>query len=436
MTDLAKAKQISLSEAPGVPETNVQAFLETLGLRTFEPSVKATIDLDFSANEYTVWQDDANSFTKLPLADAITITNGGGTLVRPTGIIGSVGANTGRLTTIAGRQGLLVEGAATNLSWPSNLSTGSSDEGTWQKNGTAETETGFTGPDGSSDAFKVIGAGNNTNSTSGNNLRFFNVPGSDSVNITTSFWIKTAPGESAATVRVRVVGAASGDLAIGVTTDGWVRVDRTALTTTLGTVIIYSESGVPFLCFGLDVKIGSLSSYIPTTTSAVTRVADVPRINPLGSEFRADRGTLIWEGYAVKSPTTDVLVAVSNGSFDERLYLGVNSSGQLILNRRSESNGISNASSTILGSGEFSSGEFLRVVLRWQVGIGVRGFAKGITQAGLALSAAPILNQLRIGHQINSGTPTSYSNTSHTRIRYIPEFLSDSQCLALSKGAN
>lgn len=101
----------------GTADTEVPTNSDLRTAYDVEPriSVKPTLSLNFADNEYEVYEDATNSFTKKPLADILTISNGGGAVTTPTGKIATVASNIGRLTTTDGKQGILSEEARTNL---------------------------------------------------------------------------------------------------------------------------------------------------------------------------------------------------------------------------------------------------------------------------------------------------------------------------------
>jgi hypothetical protein len=90
-----------------------------------------------------------------------------------------------------------------------------------------------------------------------------------------------------------------------------------------GTTTNYTGDGTSGLyVWGAQLEAGAFpTSYIPTTTTALTRAADVASVNTLSPWYNATESTLymeyVWEG--LKSISGQPVVAIDNGSISERI---------------------------------------------------------------------------------------------------------------------
>ena len=113
------------------------------------------------------------------------------------------------------------------------------------------------------------------------------------------------------------------------TFDGsWQRITFTGST---GTTIFLSSYGgstaTDFQAFGLQLEVGSYStSYIPTSGSTVTRNQDIFTRDGIGSLINSTEGVLFVEMAAFPNDTSGRWLSLSNGTVNERLSYGFQSS--------------------------------------------------------------------------------------------------------------
>lgn len=136
--------------------------------------------------------------------------------------------------------------------------------------------------------------------------------------------------------------------------NGWYRVSVTVTSTDVTTTLInYAPAGDQFLMWGAQLEQGAFStSYIPTTTTALTRAADVASMT--GANFsdwyNQVEGTTYVEASTLPSVTAAALThAISDGTFNQSIYGNFNA-GNLYIGANVLNSGVNQAS----GIGSFS----------------------------------------------------------------------------------
>lgn len=260
-----------------------------------EASDGSTLSLDFTQMSSL---DSRFTFDRSSSTTAGAV--GTATFINSSGYVQSVAAGVPRFdynpTTLAPR-GLLIEGAATNLVTNSqNITTG-----TWTVGGnttlTANT-TEVTDPAGGNTATKIALSANAYCSRAQLVTVLANTA------YTFSFWIR---GTAGSTQRIFEVGG--GDLVsqttLTYTNTGWTRVQVQFTSATITTIYVYvcskstsAGSSDVLYVWGAQLEAGNgASSYIPTTTAAVTRAADqcfIADASPF--QVSTTNGTLYWSG--------------------------------------------------------------------------------------------------------------------------------------------
>jgi hypothetical protein len=144
-------------------------------------------------------------------------------------------------------------------------------------------------------AWLMSGADAGVDSPSGNNVRIIQSPLSSGI-YTCSIYVKSPTGNP---VTFRYRQTAGGDIngSTVVSGSGFQRIQLTNTNTvTSSRFIIYTTGGEPIIISCHQVEAGSVAtSYIPTTTAAITRAADVIRKTSITSLIGQSEGTVYFE---------------------------------------------------------------------------------------------------------------------------------------------
>jgi len=238
------------------------------------------------------------------------------TRVNEIGLIEEVAANVPRLdNSQGGCSTLLLEPQRTNFMFPSQ------DFNAWQlSNGATITSSTITSPSGENNAYEI-----QSSAIPSRVQKSLNLTGT----YTQSLFVKYAGTDTLMNLRRNIAGD---DLRIEVTSsgltisnvgtsiisysiteinNGWHRITATALNFSYFQIYIDAFDGNGSLyVWGAEVQEGSYpTSYIPTTTTAVTRVADSASVSGISSLINSEEGVLYAEMAALVA--TDVNRAIS-----------------------------------------------------------------------------------------------------------------------------
>ena len=160
-----------------------------------------------------------------------------------------------------------------------------------------------------------------------------------------------------------------------------------------GTNTITKNGTDGILVWGAQVELGSYAtSYIPTTSAAVTRNADAISKTGISSLIGQTEGTIYLEADIQKHNNTDFYIAISNGStLAEAIYLQQPSSGNLnILFRTS-----SLTRTIIVLSANWNIG-YNKIAIAYNSSLG-EVFINGVSKGTVVLTAIPTCNQIVLG---------------------------------------
>jgi hypothetical protein len=299
------------------------------------PTVRPTLSFDF-VNAGVL--DPSVTFTRPTSA----------TYFDETGILRVANPNTPRFdfnpSTLAA-QGFLVEEARTNL-----LRQSADFTTTWGQTNVTITANTTASPDGGTngDTLLINSAGASTGQTSqsftaGSTITFSVFAKKNASNFLrvelgniVSCWWNLNTGETASN------NAGSGNVlfsskSIQAISNGWYRCVLTVTTSTVTTLLagLYatdtdgnsSSINSSIFLWGAQVEAGAFpTSYIPTTTTALTRSADVASVNTLSPWYNASAGTTYFEGVSFDTATGSFPIAYqfNDGSANNRMQISRN----------------------------------------------------------------------------------------------------------------
>jgi hypothetical protein len=273
------------------------------------PKVRPTLDLNF-ARVKTL--DPRITFTRAS----------GGSYVGADGLIKYAGVNEARFDhnpTSGESLGLLVEEARTNLA----LYSEQFDNAYWSKIRTTATSNVIAAPDGTITADQI-----DHQSQSGDwSIIFRSALGAAGSNVFT-IYLRCAAGQTVANYKL----SAGGTISTITVTDQWQRFSLSYSGTQdvrMGNYIPESSPARTVYAWGAQLEAGAFpTSYIPTTTTTVTRSADVASItgSNFSSWYNQNAGTFYSKGDLTYGTVTSFrrLLAVNNGRFSWNMIEGIN----------------------------------------------------------------------------------------------------------------
>lgn len=166
-----------------------------------------------------------------------------------------------------------------------------------------------------------------------------------------------------------------------------------------------------------------ITSHIPTTSSQVTRAADVASVNELSPWYRADEGTLFVEA-STNNTTNGGFPNPATLSSDASNYISINHSGGNLLRAEIRSGGVLQAL--------LSSAVTLGTPNKIAVAFKLNGFASSVNGGAVSTDtsgAVPSVSVLRLG----SGPTGALILNGHVpRIRYFPRALTATELQRLT----
>jgi hypothetical protein len=212
--------------------------------------------------------------------------------------------------------------------------------------------------------------------------------------------------------------------------NGWYRISTIGTSTVTNGYprSIVSNPNTSCLIYGSQFEASSYpTSYIPTTSSSATRVADACFKTGISSLIGASAGTLFLYADIQKHNDADFYIAISNGaSLGDALYLYQPSGGILqVLVRKT---GNSDAVVTIANA-NWTAG--LNKVAIAYTATTIEVFMNGVSKGSTTFTALPTLSQFTIGSRPD-GVGTLVGTGIYSEAVVFPTRLTDSECISLT----
>ena len=393
------------------------------------PNIRPSLDLNFAR---TKTLDPRITFTR----------SSGGSYVGADGLIKYAGVNEPRFDhspTTGESLGLLIEEARTNLR--TNSSTRFFPVvGTWTSTGTS---TDIAAPDGTNTTYKVVSAGGGQSSI---DIGYLEVSLTSGVTYTVSaYYYATHSTTTGRTVGISINGNATASSRTGgfiLPQNQWVRRSLTftaSVTSSVGQLRMVDNdisgfnttSGATLYLWGAQIEAGDFpTSYIPTTTAAATRSADVASITGtnFSSWYRQDGGTFCFLGFRPASSSQLMgILGVGANTLNTTDYIATRTGGRVRLDiaRNSvlfvDSLGVSTTASPVSGAFGLSGTAICSFFVN----------GNATSAASISTGQLPTGSQLVIGRGANGGFLPATGTI--TRITYWPKRLPNAQLQALTR---
>ena len=221
--------------------------------------------------------------------------------------------------------------------------------------------------------------------------------------------------------------------------NGWYRCTATATCTSTAslalriyvaegdnTTLTYAGNDVDGLyIWGAQLEVGAFpTSYIPTTTAALTRNADVATMT--GTNFsdwyNQSQGTLFQQSIVLSTSGTKRLFNLSDGTDTNRIYLGAVSSGAFT---------VVNASSfeASLSAGAVTANTMFKTTGTYNTNYAIMATNAMLSSSDTSVTL-PTLSQANLG---SNGNATSFMNGWLQKVSYWPTQLTSAEVRAFSK---
>jgi hypothetical protein len=246
-----------------------------------------------------------------------------------------------------------------------------------------------------------------------------------------SIWAKTTSGTAAI-----FVDCESQNSNVVTVTTSWQRFTfvRLSATTTSRTVRIGVRGGTgtdqsaTVLLWGAQLEAGAFpTSYIPTTTTALTRAADVASVNTLSPWFNASEGTIYAESL-VFSITNQRIVSFNDGSSNNRILISRGTASGGNVNSTVTDGGSPQVSGLIFGT-SLPAATITKAAFAYKLD-DFAGSVNGSAAVTDTSGTIPTVNILALGSGEVLGTNSL--NGYLRRITYYPRRLSDAELQAIT----
>ena len=366
-----------------------------------------------------------NPIPNVASGDFNVVRNSIATRVNSDGLIETVGANVPRLDyTNGGCPVLLTEPQSTNVITDSNDFSASS----WTKSNSSVVE-GFTSPDGSSNAYKLV-----NNADASNKYIRVLPPATSGVDYSFSVFAKKGEydrlrledGQNSRGAWFNLSNGTYSSLGTDVTAkiqdygNGWYRcsITKPSITTAFFGVVAVSNvesinvgdgtSGAYIYGAQLE-ELSYATSYIPTSGSTLLRQGDVINGAGTSSDFNSSEGVLFLEGSALTDTVSvNNWISISDGTADNQIALRFETSSQIY--GQVISGGTSQALLNFIG--DYSQNR--KYAIKWKLN-DFTLWVDGIEILADNSGAVPIgLNSIQFNY--GSGGNNFYGNTSQVQV--------------------
>ena len=195
----------------------------------------------------------------------------------------------------------------------------------------------------------------------------------------------------------------------------------------------YTGDGVSGIyLYGAQLEAGSFAtSYIPTTTTALTRAADVASVNTLSPWYNASEGTLYTE-YSIPFDSSVNIFPIAAAISDNTFSNAIASYLRTVDDTARQAVRVGGVAQTDITSGAaYVYGTTLKQVSAYKVNdfaISVNGAAVGVDTSG----TVPVVDRMGLGGNSVTGGSLNYLNGYLRRITYYPRRLSNAELISLT----
>lgn len=195
-------------------------------------------------------------------------------------------------------------------------------------------------------------------------------------------------------------------------------------TPTAGSLVL-TVSGT---CTNGQLEIGSYAtSYIPTTTSTVTRNEDLASVSGISSLIGQTEGVLFVESAALANDLTDRIISISDGTTSNRIILYYSTSSNNIAVAM-----VSAGTTVIPGISYNISNEtqFAKIAVRYSNTLGVSLWVNGVNRNSSVVTTLPISMTKFSFDRATSGSNTFYGKLKSAQL--YKTYLTDAEMASLT----
>jgi hypothetical protein len=181
-------------------------------------------------------------------------------------------------------------------------------------------------------------------------------------------------------------------------------------------------------CTNGQLENGSYAtSYIPTTTSTVTRNEDLASVSGVTSLIGQTEGVMFFESAALSNDLTARLVSISDGTTSNRIVLIYDSSSNLV------SAAMVSAGTLVIPSINYTIADetqFIKMAVRYSNTLGVSLWINGVNRASSIVTTLPISMNRFSFDRGTSGSNTFYGKVKSAQL--YKTYLTDAEMVSLT----